>query len=38
MYIHMKSTYKVKVGHKRCLISLIRTPSVKPNFDLTMFK
>ena len=22
MYIHMKSTYKVKVGHKNCVIPL----------------
>ena len=35
MYIHMKSTYnttnvknKIKVGHKNCVILLIRTPSV----------
>ena len=36
MYIHIKSTYKIKVGHKRCVIPLIRTPSVKLNFNLTM--
>ena len=22
MYIHMKSTYKIKVGHKNCVIAL----------------
>ena len=33
MYIYMKSTYKIKVGHKRCVILLIRTPSVMPNFN-----
>ena len=36
MNIQMNSTYKIKVGHKRCVILLIRTPSVKLNFNLTM--
>ena len=30
MYIHVKSTYKIKVGHKRCVILSIPTPSGCP--------
>ena len=26
MYIHLKSTYKIKVGHKRCVFFLFGPP------------